>query len=201
MPEGSHFSRGLTLAPSYSMVRACVENEGCLETRRLRAPLVLLHGPSLGASVHGVVFSVGRFQGAGNRRAPTRTRDPPATTPSAADDVDRPRFPRGRLLPRARWRSFLITPATLLAWHRRLVAKRWTYVRRPGRLPIRLEIRALVLRLARDNPRWGYLRIVGELKGLGYPSRQRPCARGFRHSKATWTRATWRHHRLMRPRR
>src|SRR5712692_8536063 len=73
-----------------------------------------------------------------------------------------------RLLPRARWRSFCITPATLLAWHRRLVAKRWTYMARAGRPPIRREIRALVLRLARDNPRWGYQRIVGEMKGLGF---------------------------------
>jgi putative transposase len=73
----------------------------------------------------------------------------------------------GRLLPRARWESFIITPATLLRWHRRLVAKRWTYGGRAGRPSLRREIRALVLRLARDNPRWGYQRIVGELKGLG----------------------------------
>jgi transposase InsO family protein len=73
-----------------------------------------------------------------------------------------------RLLPRARWRSFCLTPATLLAWHRRLVAKRWTYLRRAGRRPIRHEIRELVLRLARENPRWGYQRIVGEMKGLGF---------------------------------
>jgi putative transposase len=73
-----------------------------------------------------------------------------------------------RFLPRARWRSFIITPATLLVWHRRLVAKRWTYARPLGRPPIRREIRALVWRLARDNPRWGYQRIVGELKGLGF---------------------------------
>jgi hypothetical protein len=72
-----------------------------------------------------------------------------------------------RLLPRARWRSFVITTGTLLRWHRRLVAKRWTYTRRAGRPPLRREIEALVIRLARDNPRWGYQRVVGELKGLG----------------------------------
>lgn len=72
-----------------------------------------------------------------------------------------------RLLPRGRWRSFIVTPGTLLRWHRHMVAKRWTYPRRAGRPPLRREIRALVIRLARDNPRWGYQRIVGELKGLG----------------------------------
>jgi putative transposase len=72
-----------------------------------------------------------------------------------------------RLLPRARWQSFIVTPATLLRWHRRLIAKRWTYSRPVGRPPIRREIRDLVLWLARENPQWGYQRIVGELKGLG----------------------------------
>jgi hypothetical protein len=72
-----------------------------------------------------------------------------------------------RLLPRERWRSFIISPATLLRWHRRLVAKRWTYPRPIGRPPMRAEIRAMVIRLARENPRWGYQRMVGELKGLG----------------------------------
>ena len=72
-----------------------------------------------------------------------------------------------RLLPRAPWQSFIVTPATLLRWHRRLVAKQWTYARPVGRPPLRRETRDLVLRLARENPQWGYPRIVGELKGLG----------------------------------
>jgi hypothetical protein len=61
-----------------------------------------------------------------------------------------------RLLPRARWRSLFVTPETLLAWQRRLVARRWAYPgRRRGRLGISLEIRELVLRFARANLRWG----------------------------------------------
>ena len=73
-----------------------------------------------------------------------------------------------RLLPRSRWQSFLVTPTALLRWHRRLVARRWTYPGRSGRPPIGSEISKLVLRLARENPCWGYQRIVGELNGLGF---------------------------------
>ena len=71
-----------------------------------------------------------------------------------------------RVLPRSLWTLFLVKPATLLEWHRRLVARRWTYRHAVGRKPTHHEIRQLILRMARENPRWGYQRIVGELKGL-----------------------------------
>ncbi len=91
--------------------------------------------------------------------------------------VARPRFtwsdralvalPAG-LVPRERRRSFLVSPQTILGWHRSLVKKRWTYEhRRPGRPTLAKETVELICRLGRDNPRWGYLRIVGELKKLG----------------------------------
>jgi putative transposase len=91
--------------------------------------------------------------------------------------VKQPRFePHDRLLlsalsralPRANWRAFFVQPETLLHWHRQLVARRWTYPhRKPGRPSIHGEVRRLILEFARDNPSWGYLRIVGELRKLG----------------------------------
>ncbi|MBO3752509.1 hypothetical protein J5X84_41180 [Streptosporangiaceae bacterium NEAU-GS5] len=74
-----------------------------------------------------------------------------------------------RRLPRIRRNAFFITPAALLAWHRDLIRRRWRYPRRtPGRPPTAKTVRDLVLRMARDNPDWGYKRIHGELKNLGH---------------------------------
>jgi putative transposase len=74
-----------------------------------------------------------------------------------------------RLLPRARWSVFLVQPETLLRWHRRMVRRRWTYpTASNGRPPISDEAQQLVVRLARENPRWGYQRIHGELLRLGW---------------------------------
>jgi transposase InsO family protein len=72
------------------------------------------------------------------------------------------------LVPRELWGSFLVTPQTILGWHRSLVRRRWTFPHgRPGRPSLPKETTELICRLARENPRWGYLRIVGELKKLG----------------------------------
>jgi transposase len=73
-----------------------------------------------------------------------------------------------RVLPRARWSCFFVTPETLLRWHRRLVAGTWTYphhqTRRP---PLDQQVQQLIVHLARENPHWGYQRIQGELQRLG----------------------------------
>ena len=72
-----------------------------------------------------------------------------------------------RLMPGRLRLHRIVTPGTLLAWHRRLV-KKWTYPKAPGRPAIPDEVRELVEQLARQNPRWGYLRIQGEMLSLGY---------------------------------
>jgi transposase len=72
------------------------------------------------------------------------------------------------VLPRPRWSIFLVTPDTILRWHRRLVTRKWTQAQpRGGRRPLADHLVTLILRLARENPRWGYRRIQGELKKLG----------------------------------
>ena len=91
--------------------------------------------------------------------------------------VARPRFSSSdralvvllaRLVPRERWAAWLVKPDTILRWHRELVRRHWTYGRRvSGRPPLPDKTVELIVRLARENPRWGYLRIVGELKKIG----------------------------------
>jgi putative transposase len=90
--------------------------------------------------------------------------------------IARPRFePADRaflaafaqMLSRDRWSMFLVRPDTILRWHRRLVANHWTYPHRPGRPPTIVETRRTIIRLARENPTWGYRRIHGELARLG----------------------------------
>ena len=89
-----------------------------------------------------------------------------------------------RVLPRSRWSCFLVKPETLLRWHRRLVAGAWTYPRGPGRPPLDEDLQALIVRLATENPRWGYQPIQGELLRLGV------------QVSATAIRTTLRRHRL-----
>ena len=101
-----------------------------------------------------------------------------------------------RLLPGPLRMSRLVTPDTLLGWHRRLVRWRWTYPRRAGRPPVGARIAVLIEQMARENPGWGYKRIQGELLGLGYrvgASTVRRILKRLRIPPAPQrTRATWR---------
>ena len=72
-----------------------------------------------------------------------------------------------RLLDRRGRGGFFVQPETLLRWHRNLVRRKWTYARRPGRPSIPAGTVSIVLRLARENPTWGYRRIQGELARMG----------------------------------
>ena len=78
-----------------------------------------------------------------------------------------------RLLPGPMRMNRLVTPATLLRWHRRLVRWRWTYRAQGGRPPVDSQLAALIEQMALENPGWGYQRIQGELLGLGSGSAPR----------------------------
>jgi putative transposase len=73
-----------------------------------------------------------------------------------------------RLLPKPIKNHRVVTPGTVLRWHRRLLARKWTYPNRSGRPPLPQEVAILVERLARDNASWGYQRIQGEMRKLGH---------------------------------
>jgi putative transposase len=101
-----------------------------------------------------------------------------------------------RLLPRSLRLSRLVTPDTLLRWHRRVVRWHWTYPRRSGRPPVDAKLAALIEQMARENPGWGYKRIQGELLGLGIrvgASTVRRVLRRLQIPPASQrTRSTWR---------
>jgi putative transposase len=73
-----------------------------------------------------------------------------------------------RVLPTALRAHRIVTPGTLLRWHRRMVAKKWTQPKAPGRPSLASELAELIVKLAKDNPRWGVVRVQGELRRLGH---------------------------------
>ena len=122
-------------------------------------------------------FLLCRLLGAGGRRAEERDIELLVLRHQVRvlqRQVTRPRLNRldrvllaaaSRRLPRGSWSSFMVRPETLLRWHRELVRKKWTFRKKGqlGRPPIDADVRDLVVRLGRENPRWGYQRIRGEL--------------------------------------
>ncbi|MFD4652596.1 integrase core domain-containing protein [Streptomyces sp. NPDC058441] len=89
-----------------------------------------------------------------------------------------------RSLPALLRRHRLVTPGTILAWHRRLVRRKWRQQPgKSGRPPLAEELTALILRLAHDNPTWGYLRVQGELRRLGHRAAAATIHRVLRRNK------------------
>jgi putative transposase len=86
------------------------------------------------------------------------------------DDERRRLAVHGHRLGRRRLRQVatIVTPDTILRWHRQLIARKWTYVSRPGRRDVLAEIQRLVVRMAGENPTWGYTRIQGAMKNVGH---------------------------------
>ncbi len=127
-----------------------------------------------------VYFLVRRLLGAGGRRPDEKDIELLVLRHQVKvlqRQVKRPRLNRldrvllaaaSRAMTRSSWSSCVVKPETLLRWHRELVRKKWTQSRsgHPGRPPIDPEVRDLVVRLGRENPRWGYQRIRGELMKL-----------------------------------
>ena len=86
-----------------------------------------------------------------------------------------------RLLPGRLRMHRLVTPGTVLRWHRRLVTRKWSYPHGAGRPPVSAEIAALIERLAAENNSWGYQRIQGELLNSATGSAHQPSAASSRH--------------------
>ena len=123
-----------------------------------------------------------RAPGARGNRVPDRRKPAPAAPAwwtrrlRLNDDHRRRLAARAYRVGRAALREIatIATPDTLLRWHRRLIARKWTYTSRPGRRGMLFEIQRLVVRMAEENPTWGYTRIQGALKNVGHRVRLRP---------------------------